>query len=173
MIFQKTSNKLKTYTKLLSNNTTLFLGEPQRVKRNFLWSDILRLYIILIKIIGNGFSDFFEAVKTAEIDYEENYKAEYEKFKQKKLEKEEKKQLEHLANFEKDFASDKVIGNKSAGLNPEETFKRKGLEIYSTYKNDDDDESEFKQQDSDEKEEESEKLEFESFKNFLNSQNPK
>jgi len=119
---------------------------------------------------GSGFSDFFEAVKTAELDYSQNYKAEYEKFKQKKLEKEEKKRLEHLANFEKDFASDKVLGNnKESSIITEDAPRRSGPQIYSTYKNEDDEESEFRQ-DPDEKDEESEKLEFESFKNFLNSQ---
>ncbi len=50
-----------------------------------------------------------------------------------------------MINFEKDFAGDQVVGNsKSSSTITEETSRRRGPEIYSTYKNEDDDESEFK-----------------------------
>lgn len=119
---------------------------------------------------GNGFSDFFEAVKLAEKDYEENYKAEYEKFKQKKLEKDQKRQAEQFKNFERDFESDKVLGNNLITQKP--LNKRGGPEIHSTFRNENDDEDENRQA-VDENEEIDEKLEFESFKKFLNTQTKK
>lgn len=118
---------------------------------------------------GNGFSDFVEAVKLAEEDYEKNYRAEYEKLKKKKVDKEQKRQAEQLKNFERDFATDKVLGSDL--LSREPLNKRGGPEIHSTFRNEDDDGE--TEQATRNNEEVDERLEFESFKKFLDTQTKK
>ncbi len=123
---------------------------------------------------GSGFEDFMDAVKHAEKDYDENYKMEYEKFKLKKLEKEEKRQKEQLEKFERDFASDSVVGGGAVGggeTGMKSEVRRTNPEIHSTFKDDNEDLNEYKQpaRDTDEPEVD-DKLEFESFKKFLNMQ---
>jgi len=121
---------------------------------------------------GNGFDDFMDAVNQAEKDYDENYKMEYEKFKLKKMEQEEKKQKEQLDKFERDFASDRVIGGGSTGIETMDTeVRRANPEIHSTFKDDNEDLNEHRQKVKEIDEPEvDEKLEFESFKKFLNMQ---
>ena len=122
---------------------------------------------------GNGFSDLVNAIKVAEDDYDKNYKPEYEKFKQKKLEKENQKQQEQLKKFEKDLREDKlseVLETKSSIVNEEKTRMKSNskVEIVSSIKGDEsDDEATNVNEDA---ENVNEKLEFESFKRFLEQQ---
>lgn len=161
--FDSFQNALESETSYMSNLTrslSLVLDEfYENIK-----------FVGVSSTTGNGFSDFFEAVKVAEIDYEQNYKAEYEKFKQKKLDKEHKNQEEQLKNFEKDFEKDSVLDTHSKTIIDQKPLnKRGGPEIHSTFTNEDEEEQK-KPTESDEDDNENDKLEFESFKRFLNQQ---
>lgn len=121
---------------------------------------------------GNGFSDFLEACKVAEKEYEQFYKAEYEKFKQKKLEKEQKQQAEQFKKFERDFVQDQVVGSSRLISEENAAGRRGGPQIYSTFQNEENEEAGARHQaEADEDDEPvDDKLEFESFKKFLSSQ---
>lgn len=121
---------------------------------------------------GNGFSDFLEACKVAEKEYEQFYKAEYEKFKQKKLEKEQKQQTEQFKKFERDFVQDQVVGSSRLISEENAAGRRGGPQIYSTFQNEENEEAGARNRaDADEDDEPvDDKLEFESFKKFLSSQ---
>jgi len=159
--FDSFQNALESETSYMSNLTrslSLVLDEfYQNIK-----------FVGVSSTTGNGFQDFLDAVKIAEKDYEENYKVEYEKLKQIKLVKDQKHQNEQLKNFERDFASDKVLGTNL--ITQEPLNKRGGPEIRSTFMNDDEEEDQNKKATNNDEDETDEKLEFESFKKFLNSQ---
>ena len=130
-------------------------------------------FVGVSSMTGDGFADFLEAVHVAEIDYEKNYKCEYEKFKQKKLEKEQQSQEEQLKKFEKDFSADKVLGEYTqVKLTNKPVERRKAPEIYSNIQksNDETETRKVDEHDDDQEEEVNDKLELESFKRFLDHQ---
>ena len=130
-------------------------------------------FVGVSSMTGEGFGDFLEAVHVAEIDYNKNYKCEYEKFKQKKLEKEQQSQEEQLKKFEKDFSADNVLGEYTqVKLTNKPVARRQAPEIYSNIqKSNEETETRKVDEDDDNQEEEAnEKLELESFKRFLDHQ---
>ena len=154
--FQTALENETSYMSNLTRSLSLVLDEfYQNIK-----------FVGVSSLTGNGFSDFIDAVQLAAEDYNKNYKPEYEKFKQKKLDQEKKRQDEQLKRFEQDLASDKLLdalNTKSRDETGEKQFK-KGPEISSTFQENEDDDEETKLDDN---EAEEEKLELESFKRFL------
>jgi hypothetical protein len=129
-------------------------------------------FVGLSSATGNGFADFMEAVQVAADDYDKNYKPEYEKFKQKKLEKEKLKQEEQMKQFEKDLKGDKLseaFESTKSKLTKDSSDSRahSKVEIKSSFANDEDEQEKRNNQDEDEI---NEKLEIESFKKFLEQQ---
>ena len=131
-------------------------------------------FVGLSSATGNGFPDFMEAVKVAADDYDKNYKPEYEKFKQKKLETEKVKQEEQLKKFEKDLKEDKLseaFESSKSKLTKDKADSRSHskVEIKSSFA-DDNAEEEGKKRNNQDEDEVNEKLEVESFKKFLEQQ---
>lgn len=154
--FQTALENETSYMSNLTRSLSLVLDEfYQNIK-----------FVGVSSLTGNGFSDFIDAVQLAAEDYEKNYKPEYEKFKQKKLDQEKKRQEENLKRFEHDLASDKLLDVLNSKHRDEaiEKQSRKGPEISSTYQDNEEEDEDSKR---DENQAEEEKLELESFKRFL------
>ena len=161
--FQNALESETTYMSNLTRSLSLVLDEfYENIK-----------FVGVSSTTGNGFSDFLEACTVAEVEYEQFYKAEYEKFKQKKLEKEQKQQADQFKQFEKDFTEDQVIGSNRRIKQDQIENRRGGPQIYSTFQSEDNEETKAKSQAAEEEDDPvDDKLEFESFKKFLSSQKP-
>jgi GTPase SAR1 family protein len=161
--FESFQNALENETSYMSNLTrslSLVLDEfYQNIN-----------FVGLSSATGDGFNDFMEAIKVAADDYDKNYKPEYEKFKQKKLDKEKLRQQEQMKQFEKDLENDKLSEafETKQPKNILKTAQHSKIEIKSSIKDSDDEEEEAVE--NEDVKEQNEKLELESFSRFIKQQ---
>lgn len=115
---------------------------------------------------GAGIDDFFTLVEEAAIEYEREYKPEYERLLREKEATEQSEQKEMLQKLHKDLGEgDPILQEPLVTSKPlsemGDIFLRQG---------DDDDSDEEKRLDGQDAEDAEEKKEYESFKNFLSKQ---
>jgi len=121
-------------------------------------------------VTGAGLEEFFSAVSKAEIEYQTDYKLEYERLKREKENAEQAEQQKNLEKLNADLGEGDEIVQDSLISSMPISGERGAIFLSSGQMDDDDDDTSDEERNPEFEEELEEKKEYESFKNFLRKQ---